>query len=202
MQGVRLAGAKREILPLRWRITYDLNMSRIPYLRISLLCATLLLGGGSAQAGDAARLAALAEEGNVYAQFAMAVRYDDGLGFPQDLSLALAWYTRAAEGGLVDAQFMLGRIHGQGRGVRQNPALAFYWFNIAAASGHPRAAALRDQHRAQLSPPERRRMEAKATAWHASHPAAVTCRFRHCTYPRWTPRPRWNLLDPEDDRPR
>jgi TPR repeat protein len=150
----------------------------------------------------AAVLKPLAEEGNVLAQFAIAAMYDDGRGLPQNLPRALSWYKKAAHAGLVDAQYMVGRFYGSGRGVKQNPSAAFYWFNLAAAGGHPRAAALRDQHRLQISPTQRRRMEAEASAWHARHSRQFTCQFHRCIYPRWTPRPRWNILYPEDIQPR
>jgi uncharacterized protein len=150
----------------------------------------------------AAVLKPLAEEGNVLAQFAIAAMYDDGRGLPQDFSRALSWYKKAAHAGLVDAQYMVGRFYGRGRGVKQNPSAAFFWFNLAAAGGHPRAAALRDQHRLQISPTQRRRMEAEAVSWHARHPHQFTCQFQRCIYPRWTPRPRWNILYPEDIQPR
>jgi TPR repeat protein len=150
----------------------------------------------------AAVLKPLAEEGNVLAQFAIAAMYDDGRGLPQNLPRALSWYKKAAHAGLVDAQYMVGRFYGGGRGVKQNPSTAFYWFNLAAAGGHPRAATLRDQHRLQISPTQRRRMEAEASSWHARHPRQFTCQFHRCIYPRWTPRPRWNILYPEDIQPR
>jgi len=144
----------------------------------------------------------LAEDGNVLAQFAIAAMYDDGRGLPQDFSRALSWYKKAAHAGLVDAQYMVGRFYGRGRGVKQNPSAAFFWFNLAAAGGHPRAAALRDQHRLQISPAQRRHMEADAVSWHARHPRQFTCQFQRCIYPGWTPRPRWTPLEPEDTAPR
>jgi TPR repeat protein len=128
--------------------------------------------------------------------------YDDGRGLPQDFSRALSWYRKAAHAGLVDAQYMVGRFYGRGRGVKQNPSAAFFWFNLAAAGGHPRAAALRDQHRLQISPAQRRRMEDEAVSWHERHPRQFTCRFQRCIYPGWTPRPRWTELDPDEAVPR
>lgn len=149
----------------------------------------------------AAVMKPLAEEGHVLAQFAVAVMYDDGHGLPQDFSRALSWYKKAANAGLVDAQYMVGRFYGGGRGVKQNPAAAFFWFNLAAAGGHPRAAVLRDQHRQQISPNQRHRMEAEAVTWYARHPRQFTCRFQRCIYPGWLPRPRWNILYPQDIQP-
>jgi TPR repeat protein len=188
-------------------------------LRLTLVSALLLLlsigpapadgvrmGTKLYERGDypaaAAILKPLAEEGHVLAQFAVAAMYDDGRGLPQNLPRALSWYKKAAHAGLVDAQYMVGRFYGGGRGVKQNPSAAFYWFNLAAAGGHPRAATLRDQHSHQISPAQRRRMEAQAASWHARHPRQFTCQFKRCIYPGWTARPRWNILHPEDIQPR
>lgn len=206
------------VLPLWSRITYDFAMARTQDTKITMALIAMLLAVAPAQAGDvrngtkyyrqgqyaaaAAILKPLAEDGDPFAQFAVAVMYDDGRGLPQDLSRALSWYTRAAKAGLVDAQYLVGRFHGNGRGVKQNPSAAFYWLNLAASGGHPDAARLRDQHRLQISPAQRRRMEAAAVSWQSNHPHEFTCRLQHCIYPAWTPRPRWGVLHPEDNRAR
>ena len=144
----------------------------------------------------------LAHEGDPYAQFAIAVMYDDGLGLPQDFSRAISWYTRAAEAGIVDAQYIVGRFYGRGRGVKQNPGKAFYWFNLAAAAGHPLAPRLRDQHRLQLPVPQRHRIEAEAVAWQSAHPNTLNCDSRLCIYPGWTIKPRRNLFEAQSLTPR
>lgn len=133
----------------------------------------------------------LAKAGDPFAQFAVAVMYDDGVGLPQNLGRALHWYRKAADSGLVESQYMVARIHGRGRGVRQDPAQAFFWFNIAAAGGHPHAARLRDQHAHQITAAQRKKLEAAAVEWHARHPAQVTCKARSCVYPSWTQDPQW-----------
>jgi TPR repeat protein len=187
-------------------------------MRMALAAAMLLLAAGPALADGirkgtklywrgeytaaAAVLKPLAEEGHVLAQFAIAAMYDDGRGLPQDFPRALSWYKKAAHAGLVDAQYMVGRFYGGGRGVKQNPSAAFFWFNLAAAGGHPRAAVLRDQHSLQITPAQRRHMEADAAAWHARHPRQFTCENQRCIYPGWLPRPRWNFLYPQDIQPR
>jgi TPR repeat protein len=218
MQAVRFAAARNSPLPLWWRITYDSLMRRLLPARLAIAAVLLLLPAGPALAdgirtgtnlywrGDyraaAAVLKPMAEEGHVLAQFAVAVMYDDGRGLPQDFSRALSWYKKAANAGLVDAQYMLGRFYGGGRGVKQDPSAAFFWFNLAAAAGYPRAAALRDQHRLQISPAQRRRMESEAVSWLTKHPRQFTCRFQRCIYPGWLSRPRWNFLYPQDIQPR
>lgn len=182
-------------------------------MRLTLAFLALLLGFHSVQADelkDALRAfrrgqyaealsltKPLAQQGNPYAQFNMAVMYDDGVGLPQNLQLALKWYKRAADAGLVDAQYMVGRFYGGGRGVPQNPGIALFWFDLARAGGHPLAAKLRNQHWDQLSSPRRDAIEAEATKWQASHPHQFTCQGKPCLYPRWTPIPRWSIFDLE-----
>ena len=218
MQATCFAGAQNSALPLWWRITYDSVMVNAAPKRLFFAIALLLLAAGPAPADDvrrgtnlywrgdytaaAAVMQPLARDGNVLAQFAVAVMYDDGRGLPQDFTRALSWYKKAAHAGLVDAQYMVGRFYGRGRGVRQNPSAAFFWFNLAAAGGHPRAAILRDQHRLQISPAQRHRMEDAAVSWHERQPRQFTCRLQRCIYPGWTPRPRWTVLDPDEIVPR
>lgn len=136
----------------------------------------------------------LARGGDPFAQFALGVMYDDGLGLPQNFARALHWYRKAAYSGLVDSQYILARFYGRGRGVKQDPATAFFWFNIATAGGHPFAARLRDQHRHQITVAQREKLEARAVEWHARHPAQFTCKSRTCVYPSWTRSPQWRLF--------
>lgn len=173
----------------------------VPAIADGIRTGTNLYWSGDYSAA-AAVLRPMAEEGHVLAQFSIAAMYDDGRGLPQDFSLALSWYKKAARAGLVDAQYMVGRFYGGGRGVKQDPSAAFFWFNLAAAGGHPRAAALRDQHRLQITPAQRRSMEAEAVTWHTRHPRQFTCRFKRCIHPGWVAGPRWNILDPPEFRPR
>lgn len=173
-------------------------------------CAVLALTAAQALAGDYEKgvsafrrgdyaearvlLKPLAQDGDPYAQFAIAVMYDDGLGLPQNFGRALSWYGKAAQAGLVDAQYMAGRFHGGGRGVKQSPPLAFFWFDLAAAGGHPQAPRLRDQQRSQVSPAMRPRVEDEAVKWLAAHPHQFSCRERRCIFPAWTAKPSWNPL--------
>lgn len=178
-----------------------------PVMRVALAMCLAVLISGSAWADDyregvtafrkgnhshsLSLLRPLARQGDPFAQFALAVMYDDGLGLPQDLGRALHWYRKAADGGLVDSQYMVARFYGRGRGVKQDPERAFFWFNIAAAGRHPYAARLRDQHVHQISSLQRKKLEATAVEWHARHPAQFTCKSRTCLYPSWTESPQW-----------
>ena len=138
-----------------------------------------------------ALLKPLAQAGDPWAQYGLAVAYDDGFGVPRNFKLALEWYKRAGSQGLADAQYMAGRFYGSGRGVKQDPAKALFWFELAAAGGQPQAPLLRDQHYNQLREPVRQRVSADATEWQARHPQQMNCRLKNCIYPKWTRRPMW-----------
>ena len=79
--------------------------------------------------------AALAEQGDAYAQFALALMYQDGQGVPQDYKQAVKWYTKAAEQGNAGAQHNLGLMYANGQGVPQDNVYAHMWSNLAAANG-------------------------------------------------------------------
>jgi TPR repeat protein len=143
----------------------------------------------------------LAQRGDPWAQYSLAVAYDDGFGVPRNFRLALEWYRRAGYQGLADAQYMAGRFYGNGRGVKQDPAKALFWLELAAAGGHPLAPLLRDQHYTQMRDPVRERVAAEATNWQARHPYQMNCKFTHCIYPAWTKRPVWNILQEDQYYP-
>ena len=56
-------------------------------------------------------LRALADQGDVDAQFNLGVMYDNGEGVPQDYAEAVRWYRLAAEQGNASAQFNLGSMY-------------------------------------------------------------------------------------------
>jgi TPR repeat protein len=85
-----------------------------------------------------------AERGDAQAQYKLALAYDVGVGAPQDLGQAAAWYERAAEQGHPGAQFSLGLMYGNGRGVPQGLVRAHMWLNLAAAASQPGARGERD----------------------------------------------------------
>ena len=82
---------------------------------------------------------ALADEGNVRAQFMMGTIYEQGLGVPKDLATAARWYRQAAEGGNPSAQYNLGVFYQFGKGVPKDAAEAARWYLKAANQGHGRA---------------------------------------------------------------
>ena len=82
---------------------------------------------------------ALADTGDVRAQFMMGTIYEQGLGVSKDLATAARWYRRAADGGVASAQYNLGIFYQFGKGVQQDSAEAARWLRMAAEQGHGRA---------------------------------------------------------------
>ena len=148
-----------------------------------------------------AMLKPMAERGDPWAQYSLAVAYDDGFGVPRNFQLALEWYKRAGSQGLADAQYMAGRFYGGGRGVKQDIAKALFWMELAAAGGQPWAPLLRDQHYTQLKRPVRERVAAEATSWQARHPRQMNCKFKRCIYPAWTKAPVYNMIQEDQFYP-
>jgi hypothetical protein len=76
-----------------------------------------------------------AELGDPYEQVALATRYATGEDVPQDYSLALRWFLKAAEQGHVGAQDTLGAYYWLGHGARKDLTKAYFWSVLARASG-------------------------------------------------------------------
>ena len=73
-------------------------------------------------------LAALAENGNVDAQYNIARMLQDGDGAAKNPSEAAAWFRKAAEQGDKESQYYLGLMYLRGEGVAANEAEAHKWF--------------------------------------------------------------------------
>lgn len=81
--------------------------------------------------------ASAAEQGQMDAQYALALIAMDGAGgAARDEETAGLWMLEAARRGHVFAQFDLGNMYAQGDGVAQSDANAATWFEAAAAQGH------------------------------------------------------------------
>jgi GAF domain-containing protein len=76
-----------------------------------------------------------AELGDPYEEMALATRYATGEDVPQDYSMAVRWFLRAAEQGHVGAQDTLGTYYWVGRGVPKDVTKAYYWSVLARAGG-------------------------------------------------------------------
>jgi localization factor PodJL len=93
----------------------------------------------SAKSEKSQNIVALANEGNVGAQFELASRYMDGRDTARDTALAAQWFEKAARRGLAPAQFRLGSMYEKGIGVDKDYAAARKWYNAAATAGNARA---------------------------------------------------------------
>lgn len=79
---------------------------------------------------------ALADKGEVEAQYNLALCYDKGQGVPQDYSKAAHWYQKAADQNLPGAQLNLALCYDKGHGVPQDYSKAVYWYEKAAAQNY------------------------------------------------------------------
>ncbi|HYC63248.1 MAG TPA: tetratricopeptide repeat protein, partial [Reyranellaceae bacterium] len=99
-------------------------------------------GVAASERGDYAAAMALwrplADEGNVDAQYRIAVLYDLGRGVAQDYAAAVRWYRLAADKGHANAQHNLATMYEMGEGVEPDYALAaaIVWFRRAAMQGY------------------------------------------------------------------
>lgn len=80
-------------------------------------------------------LAPLAEQGNVDAQYRMAIMAQNGLGMLPNPLLAYSYMKAAAVAGLGVAQHGLAFMYMQGECTEKNPSKAVDWFKKAAAQG-------------------------------------------------------------------
>ena len=127
---------------------------RRPWIVLAACVALLALPAGAAAEDFAAGMrvhlekhyaesrrifGALAEGGDVRAQFMMGTIYEQGLGVPKDLAAAAEWYRRAAAAGNASAQYNLGVFYQFGKGVPKDAAKAARLLRQAAEQGHGRA---------------------------------------------------------------
>jgi len=80
-----------------------------------------------------------AAEGDARAQYAIALRYAEGQGTPQNLTEAARWLERAAGAGLAPAQYRLGAMYERGQGVAKDLGRARSWYQAAAEKGNVKA---------------------------------------------------------------
>jgi TPR repeat protein len=81
----------------------------------------------------------LAEQGNVSAQFNLALMYDNGEGVLKDDTEAARWYRLAADQGYAKAQHNLGVMHDNGEGVVKDNREAARLFRLSAEQGYSAA---------------------------------------------------------------
>ena len=96
------------------------------------------------QSDEFLEMKALAESGDVEAQFYLAYTYDNGIGVPENDKTTVKWYTKAAEQGLAEAQYTLGLMYANGDGVLSSNVKAYMWYNLAAFNGDEDASKNKD----------------------------------------------------------
>ena len=111
-----------------------------------------------------------AERGDPAAEYKLGLAYDVGVGAPQDLAQAAAWYERAAEQGHAGAQFSLGLMYANGRGVPQDLVRAHMWLNLAAAAQQPGARSERDLITKKMTRQKIAEAVRQARAWEPKSP--------------------------------
>lgn len=79
---------------------------------------------------------ALADTGNVAAQYNIAQLYRHGRGVAQNFQAAIEWYEKAAEAGLSSAQNNLAQLHMEGKGGDVDYGAAVRWWQRAALQDH------------------------------------------------------------------
>ncbi len=92
-------------------------------------------------------LAPLAENGQIEAQYRMAIMAQNGLGMLANPLIAFKYMQAAATAGLGLAQHGLGFMYLVGECVEKNPQRAMDWFSKAAAQGLAGAQAMLDSLR-------------------------------------------------------
>lgn len=78
-----------------------------------------------------------AAEGDIDAEFDLAVCYEQGAGVEQDMAEAMKRFQRAADSGHAEAQYKLGAAYAYGIQVEQDYDQAVAWYQRAAEQGQP-----------------------------------------------------------------
>ena len=109
---------------------------------------------------------AIAEQGNVYAQYTLGISGEDHAENAR-------WFLLAAEQGHSDAQFFLGILYEDGDGVPQDYIEAHKWYNLSAAGAsdidREYLAKIRDNMAFRLTPDQLVEAQGRAREWQESH---------------------------------
>ncbi len=111
----------------------------VPVLAIALATTSCARIDYISASDDARQLWQRADTGDARSQYAMGLRYTNGLGVPQHYGEAVGWFRRAALQGHSEAGYMLGMANYAGRGIPRNHAIAVTWLQKSADQGHIRA---------------------------------------------------------------
>jgi uncharacterized protein len=84
-----------------------------------------------------AKFRTIADRGNPFAQYYVALMHQHGRGVAKDLRKAVNWYRKAADRGDSMSQVNLGRLYAKGEGVPTDHKAAVKLYQLAAESGSP-----------------------------------------------------------------
>ncbi|MCU7949687.1 MAG: sel1 repeat family protein [gamma proteobacterium symbiont of Bathyaustriella thionipta] len=104
---------------------------------------------------------AMADKGDINAQFSLAVMYYQGNGLMADQGEALKWMRKAALQNHHQAQYNLGLMIASGHGSNVDLIEAYAWLKIAADNGYSFAADSVKQLAAELSSSEKQKADEK-----------------------------------------
>jgi TPR repeat protein len=85
-----------------------------------------------------------AEQGDVEAQYRLAVNFIDGKVIRRNFEKAAIWLRKSSAQGYADAQYLLGIMHEGGEGATQDFHQATAYMHMAAKQGHAEAQAWLD----------------------------------------------------------
>ena len=78
----------------------------------------------------------LANQGNVKAQYKLALMYELGMGIEKNLSQAFAWYQKSADQDYAKAQYNLGIFYALAKGVDKDIIQSKHWIRKANENGY------------------------------------------------------------------
>ncbi|MCW8932593.1 MAG: sel1 repeat family protein [Gammaproteobacteria bacterium] len=100
--------------------------------------------------------AAMAQKGDMNAQFSLGVLYYQGNGIIADMTEAQKWIRKAAEQNHNQAQYNLGILLANGHGSSANLVEAYAWLKISADNGYSAASDSVSQLGQELSAGEKK----------------------------------------------
>ena len=124
----------------------------LKYIIPSLLILCLPLAGADKEKERFEKTKALAEKGDLIAQYNLGVIYRDGEGVLKDFKEAVKWFRKGAEQGYDNAQVNLGAMYANGNGVPQDNLTAYAWWNIADTNGQALAKKYKDIIAGRMTP--------------------------------------------------
>jgi len=111
-----------------------------------------------------------AEQGEATAQYNLGLLYAKGQGVARDYAQAVDWWRKSASQGNADAQFKLAVVYHTGQGAAQDEVFALANATIAARNGDKENIDYRNEIAKSLTPEQRRRAAALASAWKVGQP--------------------------------